>query len=336
MNNNEKKIAEEYKALTEASAPDMDALWARIDAALPEKNSETEDSPIILTSTKKALSFRRIASCTAAAAACILLAFALPTLAGLDDDNISYSEEPAQAAEDTAPLKQESTLPVNNDAEASDEEASDGMIAEEPSAEEKTQSAAEIFGSSVDYSSLLLADSTQPVVTSVKEHNSGSVYFVEEDVLAQTEVFCKAIVKDVYFSKDNSTVYYTLKAADSLTKDSFEFKDEAELTVSAEVVNGSYFSDKSEYLLMEDRQYLLPICSDENGEYKLVYPFAPQIEITLDNYYIFHNGWNSLMSDGVCDVLCNPQGADDFYYDRMKLCSAEEVEKLISYWMQGS
>ena len=329
MNNTEKNIKEKYNAMLDAAAPDMDALWSRIDAALPEKSGEEVPAePITLTPAKKPVNYRRITAYFAAAAACIAMAVVLPKLAEIDRAGSSYVDEAAQA-EATEPAET-TTQPYIDAAEniPNAEEASEG-IGSFP------QSAAERFGSSVSYDKLALTDGTLTEVTPYAASQSGAEYFVEDEVLSDTELFCKAIVKDVYYSKEDGTVFYTIEPSDEFTRNGGAALGGDEITVSAEVVNGGYFSDKAEYLLMENREYLLPVCTDENGEYKLVYPFAPQIEITLDNYYIFHNGWNTLMSDGVCDVVCSPQGKDDFYYDRMKLCSAEEVEKLIRYWQQS-
>ena len=41
MNLNDKKIKELYKAHAEQNAPDMDALWERIERGLDEKNTDT-------------------------------------------------------------------------------------------------------------------------------------------------------------------------------------------------------------------------------------------------------------------------------------------------------
>ncbi|MBQ7784016.1 MAG: hypothetical protein IJ368_08615, partial [Oscillospiraceae bacterium] len=58
-------------------------------------------------------------------------------------------------------------------------------------------------------------------------------------------------------------------------------------------LDGKVYS-ASPYQLRNSREYLLPIETDNNGMYFVVFDNAPQIEITLDRELVFHNGWSSL------------------------------------------
>ncbi|MDE7278815.1 MAG: hypothetical protein K2N26_03720, partial [Oscillospiraceae bacterium] len=72
MNFNDKKIKELYKTHAEQNAPDMDALWERIERGLDEKNSE-DISGVTSSPVKKSITFRKTALRAALAAAAVLI-----------------------------------------------------------------------------------------------------------------------------------------------------------------------------------------------------------------------------------------------------------------------
>ncbi|MEY8336995.1 hypothetical protein AALB16_03055 [Lachnospiraceae bacterium 62-35] len=49
------------------------------------------------------------------------------------------------------------------------------------------------------------------------------------------------------------------------------------------------------YGLKQGGNYILPL-KEEEGEWELVFPFAPQIEVTEDGKYLFYSGWKSLLN----------------------------------------
>lgn len=72
------------------------------------------------------------------------------------------------------------------------------------------------------------------------------------------------------------------------------------------------------YQLKKGGTYLLPL-TYENGSYQLLYPASPQIEVTGDSEYVFHNGWQSLVNDRTRIVHKTPESPEDHYSDRLLL-----------------
>ena len=64
-----------------------------------------------------------------------------------------------------------------------------------------------------------------------------------------------------------------------------------------------------------DREYY----ANEDGVWELLYPFAPQIQVTGDGAYLFHSGYASLVSSEASVVIGSQEGESDYYYDRMLL-----------------
>ena len=335
MNDIEKKIREKYIEMNDEAAPDMDALWSRIEEKLPEKNEET--TPV---TSKPRIKMNRIVSFAVPLAACIIAVIALPQLMNSADNSPSPIISDGNYAEDAqaSPAAEENSDNQFNDAaDNAQAEQAEQIDQAQPSgdAQDTYRSALEAYGSTVEYEMLSLNPSeTVSVKPAGIRGSDNSKYFVEDEVLESTQLFCRASVKDVYFSDGGDTVCYTLEADETIYRGSETDTEKKTITAIATVTNGEMFKDKSEYLLCENRTYLLPLRMENSvtDTYRIVFPYAPQIEITLDNYYIFHNGWNTLTDGEISDVICTSQGNDDYYYDRMKLCSAEEVKKLLEYW----
>lgn len=135
-------------------------------------------------------------------------------------------------------------------------------------------------------------------------------------------------IDDIYYSEDDLKVGDTFK-------------------VEQNCFNGCYLTDSPMFELKINRQYILPLYYTgesilhpesmdmqnyaegditRDGQYSIVYPFAPQIEVTLDNEYLFHNQWESLINDKTLDVIMPnyEENVDEsFYTDKMKLRSDE-------------
>lgn len=72
------------------------------------------------------------------------------------------------------------------------------------------------------------------------------------------------------------------------------------------------------YQLQPGGTYLLPLWQ-KDGDWELLYPFAPQIQVTGDGGYLFHSGYASLVTGDTSVVLGSQEGENDYYYDRMLL-----------------
>ncbi len=311
---NSKKIEQLYKSHAENTAPDMDALWERIESNLEEKTDEAVTSKPI----RRTISFTKK---TALAAACVAALIIVPV--AVRNMDISNSDMVAEAPSveqtmadapvmDGADDEAVGALPENfenifdNKAEQNDAVA-DEDFAEAP-AEEDT--AAGSVQQTIRYEDLQLGYAGSPL-TPYGEVD-GDDFFVEEKVLIETDIIVNAYIDNVYSNGDGAICY-------EITADNVETGE----------TDSIYLTSRTPYVMLEDRCYVLPLKADETG-YSLVFENAPQIERTLDGGYIFHNGWESL-DENALDVIYPQGGVDDFFYDRMKF-SYGSLDSLIEKW----
>ena len=312
---NSRKIEQLYKSHAENTAPDMDALWERIESNLEEKTDEAVTSKPIrrnISLTKKA----------ALAAACVAALIIVPVaVRNMDISNSNMATDSAPMAEapamDGAIDEAVGILPeddifeekFDNKAEQNDAVADEELI-EAPAEEAVMEEATGTSKQTIPYEALLLNYADAPLTPSGA--TTGDDFFVEENVLIETDVIVNAYIDHVY-SGGNGEICY------EITADNLE-------TGETESI---YLTSCTPYVMLEDRCYILPLKADETG-YSLVFENAPQIERTLDGGYIFHNGWESL-DENALDVIY-PQGrVDDFFYDRMKF-SYGSLDNLIERW----
>lgn len=283
---NEKKLKKLYTAHAESSAPDMDALWRRIESGLEEKDEARVTSKPV----KRKISIGRL---SLAGAVCAALLIILPVAFGVGSNDVSMSSDSAVLQNNTAV----------NDAVA--EECGNDSAYEEEISEAETDGA-------VYYEDLALAPAASSGIVPQGETN-GDDYFVEADVLIQTDVIVNAYVDKVY--SRGGTVCYELTAENAETGE----------TESIDLESAT------PYVLLESRSYVLPLRSGANG-YSLAFENAPQIEVTLDGGLIFHNGWECLSDGNEEDVICPQESVDDFFYDRMKFSYTADVQTLVKKW----
>ena len=261
MNNNqnndfEKELEKLYKDEMNSSAPDMDALWSRIESRI-DNSSEKPQAP------EKKITFVKIIKIMSLAAACIAAMVAVPKLIGNDEDLLNETVYDNSVYEDVCM-----------------EESADGA----------------------------------PPENTIKEEETALDYFVEDDVLAQTECFVDGIVDSVYYSGDDA--YYTLTAVD---------------VYGAENPESITVKSSSEYHLEQGGEYLIPL-KIKDGEYVTVYDNAPQIKFSEDGSMIYYNGWKSLYSEEDIAVLLDRISENDYFYDRMLSSSDRDISALIEKW----
>ncbi|MDO4944472.1 MAG: hypothetical protein Q4E74_04625 [Ruminococcus sp.] len=148
---------------------------------------------------------------------------------------------------------------------------------------------------------------------------SGDEYFVEQKVLQETEYFADVTVQSARLTSHGGQ--YVLKVNQTYSYDG------EELSISDITLKSA-----TPYILQENREYLIPLAKDGDNWY-IVFENAPQIELTLDGGAVFQNGWNSL-EEHSCAVDKEESGVNDFYYDRMRYCSAQDLQELIDNWRQ--
>ena len=72
------------------------------------------------------------------------------------------------------------------------------------------------------------------------------------------------------------------------------------------------------YQMEPGKTYLLPLKKTE-GNWELLYPFAPQIQLTGKQGYLFHSGYTSLINETTQVTAGVQEGENDYFYDRMLL-----------------
>ena len=202
------------------------------------------------------------------------------------DASADYSDEAADEAEDYAPVQ-----------DSAEEEAADGYYDDYvPSYQPKS------------YEELKFDSYSETVYTCTGEPYGGD-YFVEDEILAETDCFVVAVVKDVSLCDDGSSIIYTLETRSSYNAES----------VNTETV--SFVESRSVYTMKRGRTYLLPLVKTENG-YRTAYDNVPQMEFTADGGLVYYNGWSSLDSEYSNSITYPQKTVDDFFYDRMMITGA--------------
>lgn len=313
MNFNDKKIKELYKAHAEQNAPDMDALWERIERGLDEKNPE-DISGVTSSPVKKSIAFRKIAlrAALAAAAVMIIIPAAFQTaFKGVNNSDMASDGggnmlNSADAGDAVPNVNREDAEYIADDGFDDSDSGLDGGAGLNVTSNEN------ISGGTVLYESLDLAPTTAYESVPAGE-TSGDDFFVEANVLIHTDVIVNAYVDRVY--SRGGTVCYELTAENADTRET------ENITIES----------ATPYRLLENRSYVLPLKSDGEG-YSLVFENAPQIEVTLDGGIIFHNGWVTLDGDDSADIIYPQNGIDDFFYDRMKFSYSADADTLVKKW----
>lgn len=313
MNLNDRKIKELYKAHAEQTAPDMDALWERIERGLDEKNAETV-SGVTSKPVRKHIGFGKIAV-PAALAAVIALVIAPAAFRGFKNSDMVYDSGNiimSGAGELDGGAEE---IFENDSNDNSDKALWDGGEAAEDVYDESG------LTGTVRYEDLKLesasaaesspADDGSGAAPSVK--TAGDDFFVEANVLIHTDIIVNAYVDRVY--SRGETVCYELTAENADTNETENITLES----------------ATPYRLLENRSYVLPLKFD-GGTYSLVFENAPQIEVTLDGGLIFHNGWVTLDGGDSADVIYPQNGIDDFFYDRMKFSYSADTDTLVKKW----
>ena len=251
------QLKELYNEEMSASAPDMEALWEKIDSRIEEKTA-VEKKITYVQSKKTTFNLWRAG---AFAAACAALFFVIPSIIKHNE----AMENSAGIAADNAAVYEDSADAVKNDDHADAE--SEAAVMEE--------SIEQTFTTSVlSYENLIFPDSYQKGVEFSGETDDG--YFVEEDILVETECFIDAVVDNVYASPDGDCVYYELTAK--------AYHGGSDM--------GQYvtLASRSQHEMYVGREYLIPVKVTEKG-LQTVYDGVPQIELTADNGMVYYNGW---------------------------------------------
>lgn len=287
----EDKLMEKYQGEMSQYAPDMDKMWDRIEAGLEERSPRAKK--IVMHSRKRAAAIW-------AAAAIILIPVGYRALQ-FSENSINNSD---MAVADN--MKDGASNSGNFD------------LAEEAAAEDcepsVDSSPAGHLPEKMDYTELNFPRS-EAMSNMPEIENECVAYFVESDVLSQTERFVDVKVRSASYNEAENAVEYEL----------YDVLGDTILNVSTAVGNGennTLCSDR--YVLKIGHEYILPL-GERDGKYYIVFPSAPQTELTEDGYAVFHNGWTSFMENETAYLECPQNGKDDYFYDRMAVTFAENL-----------
>lgn len=284
----------EYEQHIRNTAPDMDKLWNRIESEIDSREN-TEKQSITYSTNNNARAKKGHKGLAAAAAIVIVILgarlFSSTNQPDTDNSNgksdISSSANSADNAEETIENNDTDTIYDNNSTE-------------------------EVLSYN-----LLSLSSTNTLAYKCDYEAQGDEYFVEQNVLEQTDCFADVTVTEASLNAYGAD--YTLKVNRLITSNGEESSFE-ELTIYS----------STPYILQQNREYFIPL-KQENGQWYIVFENAPQIEITLDGGVVFQNGWDSL-EENSCTVDKEELNRNDFYYDRMKYCDEMDLQNLIDKW----
>ena len=306
------QIKKLYKEHVERSTPDMDALWEKIETGLePKPESRITSKPV-----RKGVSFTSSALKWAVCAAALLIVPISVRLirnssgSGGFDGGSSYIQQEMNGA-GASDMK-------DGGASGGAYEPNADMAAdmEIPAAESVVSAESTAASRRVVFYQELFSDQIE-AIAAPKAKTSGDDFFVEENVLIETDVIVNAYIDRVYSKGD--TVCYEITA------------ENAETLETEEIV----IESATPYVMKQSRTYLLPLKS-EDGEYRLVFENAPQIEYAENGGIIFHNGWKTLdaLEEDPIEVIYPQNGIDDFFYDRMKFSYRSDITPLIDEWLK--
>lgn len=281
----------------------MDRLWNRISEEI-DKRETGKENETTYTDNRSQIKSSSVYTRIAAVAAAFIVVFA-----GV---NIVNEANRAKTSQDSIPTSRP------------EKTETDTSTVDKPEPSDETN--AEDFNGSTTIESIkyeqLSFNDTDTVAYKASYIPTGDEYFVEKNVLMQTDVFADVTVLEADLTSASQAVY-TLRVEWMSDKSSYVDLDEDEIIIKS----------STPYILQENREYLIPL-SVRNGEFFIVFENAPQIEITLDGGLVFQNGWNAL-AENSSTLEKKSLNVNDFYFDRMKYSPAADIELLFIEWKQA-
>lgn len=184
------------------------------------------------------------------------------------------------------------------------------------------------------YTELKLADIEPVRLPTVTAAQSPQTRYFTMDAFADTELLVQATVQNINFifndNKEAHSVVYTILTDNMYYNEGDypsigRYSDGTELlTVISPIVRAD---DVWMYPLQVNRTYLLPLTVTDTGAINLVFPYAPQIELSLDGFCVFHSGWQALVNDNTGYLLVECVHPEDYFYDRMLVRPADGLAK---------
>ncbi len=185
-------------------------------------------------------------------------------------------------------------------------------------------------GDTVLYSSLNFPEST-PVDSPALINEVGvKIAPFSETFLSESNLVIKGTVVDISFNEytdannqiDRQTVVYTV-LIDKLYYSNTSLKEGDTITIENDLYTYTSLEGSLEKL-SNNRKYILSI-KQEDEKFSIIYPFAPQIEVTSDGKYLFPDHWPSLINKTTKTVTIDTEEEIN-YSGEMKLREDSEFE----------
>lgn len=317
-------LEQKYKDLMHQSAPD---LWSRIEGNLnehPERilchNKEKEEPAI---SKNSVTAYHRIykwmtLGTAAAAAAVFLLVMVSPLFPSVFPvrKNRETDVELSGGLEAEAGMAAETTAAFDGNQETGSAETVPATVTYAA-----PESAGILYYSQLDLASYTSLSLPAGAVTLPED----TMYF-SEDILGDTQLLCLGTVTSVSLETDRSGnpafLVYDIRL-DSVCYSEDYTADLESLTVKSPIVKADRGDNPILYQLQIGASYLIPL-KKQSDCWELLFPFAPQVQVTENGAYLFHSGYTSLTNANTFIVVGEQEGANDFYYDRMLLRKDED------------
>ena len=318
INKFEKNFKKLYDQHIEDNSPDMDSIWEKIESGLEPKQSDGVTSKPV----RKNIRLRNLTVWGTVCAAALVI---IPVSIGVLNNNFASND--LASGSSSAYLKTEDKNDffdggmLTGDAGNSggyDMGSADEMYDAAGNASPESANSGESSGGfakrMVFYDEIFPYDGE---IFTPSAETSGDDFFVEEKVLVETDIIVNAYIDKVY-SKGN-TICYEITA------------ENAEISK----VESFVLESATPYVMQQGGSYILPL-KIENGEYRLVFENAPQIQVSESGGMVFHNGWKTLdaLEENPIDVVYPQNGIDDFFYDRMRFTYSSDISILVEEWRQ--
>lgn len=313
--NEKKRLEKAYRDLQLQETPD---LWEQIEGRLVSKERTGEEAKteaddvrgvVPFQSEKKSRTRRyyRLGTGVAAAACCFILAAGVMTGRKLfNNEGAGLSGQSNFISATMAAY--ENAAGVTSAGNAA--EAPDGEVSENTSSEQD----------SVQYENLRLPKTPALLLPEHALFTSPDGFYFTEERLRDAELLGQMTVTGVSFDTEadgfSHHVVYEVTVDTVLYSENYVNSGQ-ELEILSPLL-GDSTKEAVLYQLKKGGTYLLPL-TYENGSYQLLYPASPQIEVTGDSEYVFHNGWQSLVNDRTRLVHKTPESPEDHYSDRLLL-----------------
>ncbi len=168
-------------------------------------------------------------------------------------------------------------------------------------------------GNTVLYSSLIFPEST-PVDSPVSTNEiGGKIAPFTENLISESDLVIKGTVINISFKDyqdtgsnqiDRQTVVYTVHI-DKLYYSNSLLNEGETITLENDLYTYTSLEGSLEKL-SNNRQYILSI-KQEDEKFSIIYPFAPQIEVTSDGKYLFPDHWPTLINEMTKTVTIDTQ-----------------------------